>query len=207
MVEEVHAMTTLQFTLALSSASTVIMVILMLLAGIVRRWTPGKLQSYIPLLAPLIVLLPVAGLPVYTYIRGAIGDLSIVSQGLILAIVIQRLSQKQLVDDASKQQLPVIISIMGILLYPAALGLGPVDTYSFGYQGALLPLLALLITVWLFYVRALLASGLLAFAVLVAAVGAMESSNLWDYIIDPLLFFYMGYQLLMQTWYRRRATR
>jgi hypothetical protein len=199
-------MTTLQHTLALSSASTVVMVILIILAGTVRKWIPGKLQSYIPLLAPLIVLLPVDGLPVYTYIRGAIGDLSIVSQGLIITIVIQRLLQKQIVDDASMQRLTLFVSIMGILLYPAALGLGPVDTYSMGYQGILLPLLVLLGAIWLLYSRAMLASGLFALAAPMAAIGAMESSNLWDYIVDPLLFFYMAYQLLTQLWCRRKAT-
>ena len=198
-------MTALQQTLALISVSTIIMAALMVIAGIVRKWIPGKLRSFIPLLAPVIALLPVAGQPVYTYIRGAIGDLSIVSQGLIFAFVIQRLLQKQLVDDASKQQLPVIISIMGILLYPAALGLGPVDTYSIGYQGVLMPLAVLSITLWLFYAHALLASGLLAFTALMAAINALESNNLWDYLLDPLLFFYMSCQLLMQSWYRRKS--
>lgn len=200
-------MTVLQQTLALTSASTVLMVVLMIISGLLRNWITGKLQSYIPLLAPILVLLPVDGQPVYTYIRGAIGDLSIVSQGLVFAVVFQRLLQKQLVDETSMQRLPYIISIMGIVLYPAALGLGPVDSYSAGYEGLLLPLLLLAITVWLFYCRALLASGLFAFAVFMAAIGAMESGNLWDYIIDPLLFMYMGYQLLMRLWYRRAVAK
>ena len=82
---------------------------------------------------------------------------------------------------------PASIAGAAALFYAMALGLGDFDPYRLGYQPilllALLAVPALLLwsrgrALWLW----LLAVDLLAFA-----AGLLESTNFWDYLIDPLL--------------------
>ncbi|MDR2032602.1 MAG: hypothetical protein LBP86_10225 [Azoarcus sp.] len=84
--------------------------------------------------------------------------------------------------------LPRLITITALLFYPPALGLGPVDPYAWGYGGAAaLPLLvgALALAAWLGGWR----TSALALAAALAAwrMHLLDSANLWDYLLDPLL--------------------
>ena len=75
----------------------------------------------------------------------------------------------------------------GVLFYPPALGLGPVDPYAWGYGGFALPLavgLVALLAGWTG--RWVLAVGL-ASALAAWRAGLMASPNLWDYLLDPVL--------------------
>ena len=97
----------------------------------------------------------------------------------------------------------VAAAIVGtaLVVYPLALGLGPVDPYALGYRplpllAALLPLGAVLAwrrqEVWLL----LLAGDCLAYALGIFG-------NLWDALLDPLLVLLAGYVLLRHRWTRR----
>ena len=138
----------------------------------------------------LLVLVPALGLPLAAYLRGIGGDLSMT----LLALCTWRLSHRLFNTAAINQQeftlLMAVISAFALLLYPTALGWGSWDAYRLGwgswwFLSALLALCA--ISVWrgLFVVPALLALALLAWS-----VGLMESSNLWDYLLDPWLSAY-----------------
>ena len=71
-------------------------------------------------------------------------------------------------------------------MYPMTLGLSRVDPYELGYRPrALLALVAALVILWWWRRRG-------AAVVLAAGVGAfnfrvLESVNLWDYLLDPVL--------------------
>ncbi|MBE9516109.1 MAG: hypothetical protein IME93_03940 [Proteobacteria bacterium] len=101
-------------------------------------------------------------------------------------------------------KLCIVIPLMGIALYPAALGLIPIDTYEWGFHGIGLPITLLLIMLLLLLTRATLLAGLMVTAALLASINAMESNNIWDYIIDPLLFIYTGFQLLKLTYNQQK---
>jgi hypothetical protein len=84
---------------------------------------------------------------------------------------------------------PALLAAFSLIFYPLCLGLGDFDPYRTGFQPA--PLLTVLAVpalllwwrgqpLWLW----LLAVDLLAFA-----LGLLESTNFWDYLIDPLLAF------------------
>lgn len=76
---------------------------------------------------------------------------------------------------------------VGVLFYPPALGFGPVDPYLWGYGSAVLPLCAgaLALLAWAGECRVLAAAIAAALAGWRAQV--LETPNLWDYLIDPLL--------------------
>jgi hypothetical protein len=76
----------------------------------------------------------------------------------------------------------------GLMLYPAALGVGSIDPYEWGWYRSPLFVMVGLLTGWLIWTRNRF--GLL----LLAAVAAFhlrlgESSNYWDYLVDPVYWF------------------
>jgi len=127
------------------------------------------------------------------YFRGLFNDLSITTLVLLVYYFIQ--------PDANKNQTqPVffLIAINGLFFYPMALGLGAVDPYSWGFinkANGLFPPLIFLILLGGCMVFALLKNYSLLLLSLVLATltyqfGLLESRNLWDYLLDPLIFIY-----------------
>jgi hypothetical protein len=81
----------------------------------------------------------------------------------------------------------LLFGIGGLLFYPPALGLTKSDPYVWGYDSPLLWVVLLgLSLAAVFYDRYLLAFCITA-AVASHAIGLYDSTNLWDYLLDPLL--------------------
>lgn len=142
-----------------------------------RRW--HLLAASVGLLS----LVPLPEVSLAMALRGLWGDPSITSLQLLTLFLLQR----QPAAFANGWRGPLFLGLLGLAFYPLALGLGNWDPYRFGYQPlVLLPLFAIpaLIAwwrgqpVWLW----LLAVDLLAWA-----AGLLESPNLWDTLLDPLL--------------------
>lgn len=119
-------------------------------------------------------------LPLVAYVRGVTGDLSVVLTLLLWSSVL-------LPSRPVPLSFRFALSIIAILFYPLALGLGMLDPYVWGYGS-----LGLLIATVLFA----LVCGLLgwikgvwiiAIAIVAWAGHWHESTNLWDYVLDPLL--------------------
>ncbi len=172
----------------------------------VSRLSPGKLAVLLGALA-LTALIPFGGLPLAAYLRGAIGDLSITSLLLLLAA----LARPVLGRTGAKPRaiLLVLIVLAALILYPLALGLGEFDPYRLGYgDGGLLGALFILALAALWRGLHAIALGL-ALAVAAWGVGWYESSNLWDYLIDPFVAVYAAASLVgrgVQTAWRRHRT-
>lgn len=84
--------------------------------------------------------------------------------------------------------LPRLIAMTALFFYPAALGLGPLDPYAWGYGEALaLPLAvgALALAAWLAGWR--MSALMLAAALAAWRAQMLDSANLWDYLLDPVL--------------------
>jgi hypothetical protein len=77
---------------------------------------------------------------------------------------------------------------VSLLLYVSALGFVRLDVYAWGYQASWLALVAALLALAL-WTSAPLVSWALAFALLAFALQIGASRNLWDYLLDPLMFF------------------
>lgn len=119
-------------------------------------------------------------LPLVAYIRGVTGDLSIVLSLLLWSTL---LPSSRPVPLAFK----FAVTIIAICFYPFALGVGMTDPYAWGY-GSIPFLIAVLIFalvcaivnwnkgVWIF-----------AVAIIAWAIHWHESTNLWDYLLDPFM--------------------
>ena len=148
-------------------------------------------QQALPMSAKVILLLIIANLffwplgfslelPLSAYVRGVIGDLSTVSVLLLLSALFVR-------NQSAPWIVKVAIGLVGLCFYPFALGLGMFDPYGWGYSSV-----ALLIAVLVFALLCAIAkwnrgAWIIGLAIIAWGMQWHESTNLWDYLIDPIL--------------------
>ena len=119
-------------------------------------------------------------LPLAAYVRAVTGDLSVVLTLLLWSSVL-------LPSRPAPIGFKLAIVFISFMFYPLALGLGMIDPYAWGYSS-----LRLLIGVLVLALICGLAGWtkgvwIIALAVLAWAGHWHESTNLWDYVLDPLL--------------------
>lgn len=136
------------------------------------------------------MLVPLGALPIAAYVRGAIGDLSVLTLALLLRAVLARLSGWEPIEERTRLALQSFIALAALVLYPMALGFGPFDPYRLGYGNPWLVGALCLVALAAWFRRMPLVALCIALAVLTWAVGWYESSNLWDYLLDPAVSIY-----------------
>jgi hypothetical protein len=151
---------------------------------------PVRIRNAVLPIAVVVLFVPVGGLPLAAYMRGATGDLSIPTLALAAGAVFSRLTGRRAFGQPDRNALLWLVAGAALFLYPLALGWTPFDPYALGYGSAVFitALLAVTLGAW----RAGLKLPVLV--VLVAGLawllGIYESRNLWDYLIDPLAAMY-----------------
>ena len=167
-------------------------------------WTKGVVLACFVLL-----WLPVgaAQLPLLAYIRGVSSDLSVTLVALSCLGLSHRLFRIPVIATQERMALNGIIAIAALFLYPLALGWGDWDAYRLGWGswGLWATLLALSLVFWIKGLRLL--PLLIALALLAWTVGLMESTNLWDYLIDPWLALSALFQCIKALLLRFRQPR
>jgi hypothetical protein len=167
--------------------------------------TPGRRALLLGGVAA-VALTPLGSLSPAGYLRGVTGDLSITTLVLLVRAMARSLFGWNPEDEREQVALQVLLAGAGLVLYPLALGVGAFDPYRLGYANPwmIVGLAVLALTFWSCGLR--LATGCIALAVLAYAVGWYESSNLWDYLLDPLVAIY-SVSALGLTAARRRSFR
>jgi hypothetical protein len=160
-----------------------------------RLGTGGRATLFVLTLA--LLALPSGGLPLVAYVRGITGDLSVSSLLLAAASVAGRVRGQALMDESQRLLLLAGVVVLACLLYPFALGVGPFDPYRLGFGDVRLvvALIALALLAWRQHCHA--AAVCISLALLAWSAGAYESTNLWDYLIDPWLAVYAVVSLLV----------
>ena len=130
------------------------------------------------------------------YVRGAVGDLSIVTTLLLWTSLLLASKPAPLVFKFA-------LALTAIAFYPLALGFGMLDPYAWGYGS-----IPFFIAVLFFAVVCGLANWskgvwIIAIAILAWAAHWHESANLWDYLLDPFLAIW-ALLAILGTFYRRR---
>lgn len=186
-----------------------------LVLGVLSLVLPGAARMSLTLRTALFAatfigaFIPFGGLPLAGYLRGAIGDLSITTLVLLLAAARNRLlmlwrrgvfntipSNVRNERGDARRMLLVLIVMAASFLYPMALGWGGFDPYRLGYgSDGFLSVLLMLALLALFR-RAALVVLVIALAVLAWSIGWYESTNLWDYLLDPLVAGYAAGALI-----------
>jgi len=140
------------------------------------------------LIAAGIVAFPVQGIPLGRWAFGLTGNLSVVFTCL-LAVGLARASGLHGGFGRRDFAAAWIFGVVaGLLLYPMSLGLGCFDPYALGWNSWELPVLTAIFTLGLFLLGNRFAWLLLA-AMTARGLGLLESTNYWDYLVDPVYFF------------------
>ena len=150
-----------------------------------RSWRGGLVFVMV-----IFALVPCGTLSATACVRGAFGDLSITSLVLLGDATLRRLTGAGPMESRVRFAILVIVSVAALALYPMALGIGIFDPYRLGYGSPwfLGGLFAVALAAW--FRRVDLLAVCLALATLAWSVRWYESTNLWDYLLDPLVSFY-----------------
>jgi len=177
--------------------------------SLVLIWGIQKIsQQPFPLLAKMALLLVLTNLffwplgislelPLAAYVRGATGDLSIVTTLLLWSTLLSN-------NKSAPFALKLSIAIIALTFYPFALGLGMIDPYVWGYGS-----ITFLIAVLVFAVICGLSNWskgvwIIGLAIIAWTVHWHESANLWDYLLDPFLAIWAIFGIFSVVLRRRR---
>ena len=135
-------------------------------------------------------LLPFGSLSAAAGVRGAFGDLSITTLVLLGGATLRRLSGAAPVVRRTRFATLVFVAVAALALYPMALGVGLFDPYRLGYGSPWFVggLCVAALAAW--FGRCDVLAVCIALATLAWSVRWYESTNLWDYLLDPLVSFY-----------------
>ena len=171
-------------TIALAEMSiTCSVMILLLLQAFARNSIPLTIKVFLVFALTNLFFWPLGmslALPLAGYVRGVIGDLSIVTILLLWSVLLPN-------HQATPTAIKWVIAILAIIFYPFALGVGMFDPYAWGYGSV-----AFLIGVLIFALICGLAGWIkgvwiIGVAIISWSLHLHESSNLWDYLLDPIL--------------------
>ena len=172
-------------------SSLVLSVLVLMLAGqfaarVIGKSLHGRGQTLIlGVTSFLIAGLPVGDFPVAFWLNGINVHISIPFMAMLLGKVWDRATGVRLFDTKALMSAWIFGLTAGAILYPMGLGLGSFDPYTSGWEFSWLFMLLLLATLGLLLMRnrfgVVLIVCILAYNLLL-----LESSNLWDYLVDPL---------------------
>lgn len=158
-----------------------------LLVPAVRR-LPTRYLTWLLAAVFLLALLPLSDLPLAGYTRGMVGDLSITTLVLIGLAILRPYGI--VASEKSRAQLLLVIAASALIFYPMTLGITLYDPYRLGYGDAGLFSVVLVIALLAWWRQSNLIVLCLTLATLAWSLGGYESTNAWDYFIDPLLASY-----------------
>lgn len=146
--------------------------------------------------ALIVVLIPLWGLSLAGFVRGILGDLSLTTLVLLALALVRSVSGRVLVAEQNRHQTLCAILIMAVLFYPLVLGFGILDPYRLGYANLWFMLALLGLAAWSSLRYSMLFALCIALGIVAWSAGWYESSNLWDYLLDPWLAVYaLGVQV------------
>ncbi len=151
-----------------------------------------------------ILFVPVWNIPLHDWIRGETVNLSVTTLMLLVAGLIYSVAGRAVLSAPDVRFLMGLSAVVGLIFYPLALGFSAFDPYPLGYgsRGLVAVLLAASVVFWFMKKRpTAVAIGL---AVFVWSHSLVESSNLWDALIDPLLVLSSWGYWAVRAWRRYR---
>ena len=171
----------------------------------------GGLIPCLAVLSPPLEVMDLGSIPwgLAGWGRIIMGDLSVLSLMWFLWRVSLRLVPRWRCNiPTSKEEYYIAASLLGtgLLLYPTALGITRFDLYALGYYPVLLMPLLFALFAWCLLYRHTLPALLLATATVGWLLGILESDNLWDYLLDPVVTLY-ALSLVLRGYFKQHRAR
>ena len=163
------------------------LLIITAIAVLLSQRFPGRWRWPVLITVVLVSLVPLQVTSIYRWIQGAAGELSIVTLILLTGFIARRLSGREIISYHARRHLYFLVLLTGFLLYPATLGLSAYDPYRAGF-GLVLPLLLISLALLYWLLRQRQMAIILLITVTAWKLQIMTSLNIWDYLIDPLLW-------------------
>ena len=160
------------------------------------RGRPLVIQAGTLLAILLLGFVPLDGLPLAIYLRTLTHDVSVVTLLALLWVSLVRMGLITPLPSVQRWTLIILFGVLGLFLYPAALGLGAFDPYRLGYSPRPMIVVFGLLALLMLYLGHRLAAAMLALATLAFGLGLLASENYWDYLIDPFVAIYCWFVLL-----------
>jgi hypothetical protein len=155
----------------------------------VARFAPAAWARPIVAAVAGLLVIPVCDTNGYMYLRGVFGELSVTHSLLAIAALVNLLARRAIILVPAAQNVLMSLGLMvtAVVFYPSALGATEYDLYRLGFNPQILLgiLAAVALLGWCFRLYAVVIA--LSLAVVAWSQHLMESSNLWDYLFDPLL--------------------
>ena len=154
-----------------------------LLGRDLRGWRPTLILVFI---AAFIAVTPVGGLPLARWMISFNANFSISLTAILFCKVTESSFGVKLLDKKSLLTCWIFSLTAGVILYPMALGLGIFDPYQAGWGFSWLFVVVCGVTILLLIIKNRFAVVLIA-AILAYNLHLLESTNLWDYLVDPFM--------------------
>lgn len=165
------------------------LILLRVLQVVLGRWRPqrsGWLRlAILGLAAAAVLALPAGSLSVAAWVRGLNANFSQPLTGLLAVAVWEAEFNRQWFAPRDWTAAWLFGAAAGLALYPFALGWGPFDPYVWGWHFSPLFVASAALTAGLLWVQNRFGL-LLLLAILSYNLHLLESTNYWDYLIDPL---------------------
>jgi hypothetical protein len=135
------------------------------------------------------VFIPVFGLPLGRWLFSLNANFSIPLTALVFNRIIAFAFPIRPMGEDARHACALFAVLAGTGLYPLALGISRFDPYEAGWGFSWLFILVLLFTL-IFLIRKNRFGIVLLFTILAYNLNVLESSNFWDYVVDPVLFIW-----------------
>ena len=150
----------------------------------------SRLLSATLLVLSMCIMQPFSSWSPGFFVRGLTGDFSFFSYMLVVDAMAFRFGKINCFRSEEKRLLLILIALTGIVFYPLSLGMGLYDPYASGF-GSYWLVFSLFGIGFYCLSRHWYASGFtLGLAMLAWSFNAYESTNLWDYVLDPWVWLY-----------------
>ena len=145
-----------------------------------------RLTLILALVSLFIAVVQVGGLPLFRWLISFNANFSITLTSILFSKIIETSFGIKLLDKNAFLTCWIFSLTAGVILYPMALGLSRFDPYQAGWGFSWLFVALFGVTIMLLIMKNRFA------VVLIAAISAynlrlLESTNLWDYLVDPLI--------------------
>lgn len=176
---------------------TYYIVLAILLQWVSRSFVNRRMANSLTLFAPLLILIiPFSGLPVFYYLRGATGDLSIITVMLLSAALARAFYKFEIFNKNTADYFYFTVFSIGTIFYITSLGYGQFDPYGLAYESLIIPFTLLASLVLLAWKKQYGLAILLLVPIIAYETGLLESNNIWDYILDPFLWVYATFRTI-----------
>ncbi len=169
------------------------LVVLVLIQGVsvnVKKPPHGwRLTLILGLISGILVLLPVGGLPLARWLIGMNANFSFPLVAMAFNKAWEHATGSRVLDGKASTASWMFGLAAGLALYPMALGLGDFDPYTLGWGPSWLFGFLTAATIVFVLMKNRFAVVLIA-CILGYDLDLLESTNLWDYLVDPFFVLF-----------------